>query len=53
MCTACSSVVSERRGGGGRGQVQRNTLCPVWDEAYVFDLRGCRATELSLELFDW
>ena len=33
--------------------MQRNTLCPAWDEAYEFDLGGCRATELTLELLDW
>ena len=35
------------------GQVQRNTLCPEWDEAFVFDLGGRRATDLTLELLDW
>ncbi len=33
--------------------MQRNTLSPVWDEAFAFDLSKTRSTELALELFDW
>jgi hypothetical protein len=39
--------------GAIRFQVQRNTLSPEWDEAMVFELSGCRATELELQLIDW
>ena len=34
-------------------QVKHNTLSPDWGEAFVWDLSGCKPTELGLELYDW
>ena len=29
------------------------TLSPDWGEAFVWDLSGCKPTELALALYDW
>ena len=33
--------------------MKHNTLSPDWGEAFVWDLSGCKPTELALELYDW